>query len=226
MATRNPDSTTMTPLPRSLLILVLIGLPALYVVHSLFPWSVGLLQRHDHSYFWPFWVLIAVLHWSSVAIVIVLLKRVGRGLTDIGLRSSPLGVAAMIGIPLVVGLVLTLLHGASGSGQQASVVSPATLGERLFWIFMSITAGFCEELVYRGFYVRTLQGHKMRTWLAVLVATLAFVLMHGVTALTLTASLTIFVAGLVFSGIFLWRRSLVPGICLHALIDVASIGFP
>jgi hypothetical protein len=28
---------------------------------------------------------------------------------------------------------------------------PATLGERLFWIFMSFTAGFCEELFYRGF---------------------------------------------------------------------------
>ena len=38
--------------------------------------------------------------------------------------------------------------------------------------------------------------------------------------------LTIFIAGLLFSLLFLWRRSLVPGVCLHALFDVAAIGFP
>jgi hypothetical protein len=42
----------------------------------------------------------------------------------------------------------------------------------------------------------------------------------------LPAFLIIYTAGLLFSALFLWRRSLVPGVCLHTLIDLAAIGFP
>ena len=88
---------------------------------------------------------------------------------------------------------------------------------------MSLTAGFCEELIYRGFGIRALQ-RNMRTWLAVGVATLAFFFMHGMSALAPSPFLIIYTMGLVFSVLFLWRGSLVPVICLHALIDVANIG--
>jgi membrane protease YdiL (CAAX protease family) len=57
----------------------------------------------------------------------------------------------------------------------------------------------------------------MRIWLAVGLATLAFVLMHGISVLRLAPFLTIYIAGLLFSALFLWRRSLVPGVCLHTL---------
>jgi membrane protease YdiL (CAAX protease family) len=100
------------------------------------------------------------------------------------------------------------------------------MGERLFWIFMSFTAGFCEELVYRGFNIRALQGRNLRTWLAIGLATLSFVFMHGISVMRVSPFLTIYIAGLLFSALFLWRRSLVPGICLHTLFDLAAIGFP
>ena len=32
-----------------------------------------------------------------------------------------------------------------------------------------------------------------------------------------------YLVGLLFSALFLWRQSVVPGVCLHALIDVANI---
>ncbi len=89
------------------------------------------------------------------------------------------------------------------------------------WVFMSFTAGFCEELVYRGFAIRMLQRRGLRTWLAVLLATVAFVFVHGVAAVFLGH--IYFVAGLLFAALFLWRRSLVPGMCLHALVDVSAI---
>ena len=70
----------------------------------------------------------------------------------------------------------------------------------------------------------------MRTWLSVVVATLTFFFMHGPAvvignwAITLSSFLIIYTSGLLFSVLFLWRRSLVPGVCLHALIDVWNIG--
>jgi membrane protease YdiL (CAAX protease family) len=224
-------STLGVTLPLWQVMLVLAGLPALYMAHSFLPWSIGLLNRHDHAFFFQFWGSIAALHWGSVALVVVLLKRVDRRLADVGMSFSPLRVALMVGIPVVLGLTLTMLHEVSGGshGQAAepsAVVSPATWGERVFWIFMSFTAGFCEELIYRGFSIRVLQGRNMRTWLAIGLATLAFVLMHGKNVMRLSPFLTIYTAGLLFSALFLWRRRLVPGIVLHTLIDLASIGFP
>jgi membrane protease YdiL (CAAX protease family) len=215
-------------LPRWEVLLVLVGLPALYMANSFTPWSVGLFYRHNHAYFLPFFASVAVLHWGSVALVLSLLKRAGGSLEDIGLTLSPLRVVAMVGIPLVVGLALIVLRETSASNEgppsEPSSHGPATLGERLFWLFISFTAGFCEELVYRGFAIRVLQGRGMRTWLAVLLATLSFVFVHGVAAVFRFPFY--FTAGLLFAALFLWRRSLVPGVCLHALWDVvAGMGY-
>jgi membrane protease YdiL (CAAX protease family) len=230
MSRRETDSRVVIALPVWQVVVVLVGLPAIYMVNSILPWSNGLLRRHDHTLFFQFWVSIAVLHWGSVVLVVALLKRAGGRLADIGLDLSPIRVAVMVGIPLAVGLVLTVLREASGPhhgpSSEPSVVSPATMGERLFWIFMGFTAGFCEELIYRGFSIRALQGRKMRTWSAVGLATLAFVFMHGISVIAPFPFLTIYIAGLLFSALFLWRRSLVPGVCLHALFDLAAIGFP
>jgi membrane protease YdiL (CAAX protease family) len=100
------------------------------------------------------------------------------------------------------------------------------MGERLFWIFSTFTAGFCEELIYRGFSIRVLQWRNVRGWLAVALATLAFVLMHGINVLAPAPFLIIYTAGLIFSALFLWRKSLVPGSILHTLFDLAAIGLP
>ena len=218
------DTSHVIALPLWQVIQMLVGIPLLYVANSLLPWSIGLFHRHEHAFFFQFWGSIALLHWGSVAYVLFLLNRAGRHLTDIGLHLSRARVSAMIGIPLVVGLTLTVLHQtSSGDHASSSPVLPATTGERLFWIFISLTAGFCEELIYRGFGIRALQGRKMRTWLAVGLATLAFFFMHGIWAVALPSFLIIFIAGLLFSALFLWRRSLVPGVCLHALIDMTNI---
>jgi membrane protease YdiL (CAAX protease family) len=228
MSTPATEPPAVIALPAWQVMLVLIGVPALYIANSLLPWSIGLFQRHDHAFFLDFWVSIAMLHWGTVALIVMLLKRSGGHLADIGLDLSPLKVAAMVGIPVVVGLALTVFREAAasnyGSVSEPSAVLPATLGERLFWIFISLTAGICEEMFYRGFSIRMLQGRNVPTWLSVGLATLAFFFMHGLWAITLSFFLTIFIAGLLFSALFLWRRSLVPGVCLHALIDVVNIG--
>jgi membrane protease YdiL (CAAX protease family) len=219
------DSNRRIALPLWQVMLILIGLPVVYIVNSLMPWSIRLLRHHDHSFFFQFWGSIVVLHWSSVALVIILLKRIGAGLPNIGLNLSLLRIALMVGISIIVGATLIILRsaGIDHGSKNPDVVSPATIGERYFWIFMSITAGFCEELVYRGFAIRALQGQNVRTWLSVCIATLSFVLMHGISVLTLVPFTIIYVAGLIFSLLFLWRHSLLPVICVHSLFDLMSI---
>lgn len=223
MAGTNTDQKLILPLWQVLLILI--GLPAVYIVNSLMPWSTGLLRQHDHTFFFQFWGSIALLHWISVALIIFFLKRTGIRLNAIGLNLSTIRIAVMMGIPIVIGSLLIVLRsaGIDPGSQHPDVVSPATMKERWFWIFMSLTAGFCEELVYRGFAIRALQGHNIHILIAVCIATFSFVFMHGVSVLALVPFVIIYVMGLIFSLLFLWRRSLVPGICLHTLFDLMSI---
>lgn len=217
--------TFAVALPRWQVLFVLVGLPVIYVANSFLPWSVGLFAQRDRTYYLPFWGSVALLHWVSVVLVVVFLKRTGGRLKDIGLDLSAGKLVAMVAIPVAIGVTLALLRESWPASEEPPsarrMLFPLTLGERMFWVFMSFTAGFCEEFVYRGFGIRTLQGRGMRTWLAVLLATLAFVFVHGLAGLFLFP--VYFIAGLLFAALFLWRRSLVPGICLHALVDVAAI---
>ncbi len=52
-------------------------------------------------------------------------------------------------------------------------------------------------------------------------ATLSFVLIHGV--FSLIAFPFLFLGGLLYAGIFVWRKSLTPGFYLHALFDVMAV---
>jgi CAAX protease family protein len=223
-------SSTPIILPLWQLMVVFVGLPAMYLLYSMSPWSIDLITAREHDFFWQFWASIAALHWSSFALVCLLLRRAGRRLSEIGLQFSPFRIALMFGMPAIVALgLLVLTRGSSpGAGLPLDSQLPVGMTERLFWIFISFTAGFCEEVVYRGFCIRVLQGRNMRTVLAVAIATLAFFFVHAPAIVisdlqvTLTAFLIIYGAGLLFSVLFLWRRSLVPGIFLHTLIDLAN----
>jgi membrane protease YdiL (CAAX protease family) len=95
------------------------------------------------------------------------------------------------------------------------------LAEQVYWVFMSFSAGFCEEVVYRGFGITALRARCWATWLAVLLATLAFVFVHGVAGAFQFPAY--FGMGLLFAAVYLGTRSLVPGICLHTAIDLGAI---
>jgi membrane protease YdiL (CAAX protease family) len=86
---------------------------------------------------------------------------------------------------------------------------------------MSLTAGFCEELVYRGFAISALRGRGMRAWQALIIASVSFVFVHGLAGVF--AFPVYFTFGLLFGGLFLWRRTLAPGMCLHAAFDMFAI---
>ena len=83
MSTPATEPPTVIALPAWQVMLVLIGVPALYIANSLLPWSIGLFQKHDHAFFLEFWVSIAIRHWGTVALIVMLLKRSGGHLADI-----------------------------------------------------------------------------------------------------------------------------------------------
>jgi membrane protease YdiL (CAAX protease family) len=97
---------------------------------------------------------------------------------------------------------------------------PTTAGERALWILLSLTAGVCEEVAYRGFLIRFLHegGLALPLAAALTVSSVLFGLGHLYQGLRGVVSSTI--AGVAFGLLFLLTGSLIPGIILHALIDM------
>lgn len=100
-----------------------------------------------------------------------------------------------------------------------SFMVPHTLAEHRWFQVVSVTAGICEELLFRGFLVWAL-----RPWLGLWGAAAAAAILFGLghTYLGRAGFTRATIAGVVFGLIALITGSLVPGIILHALADLQS----
>jgi membrane protease YdiL (CAAX protease family) len=103
---------------------------------------------------------------------------------------------------------------------------PRTAGERRLFTVVGLTAGVCEEWLYRGFFLAVVSALAggLPTAVLVLVAAAAFGLAHayqGVAGVLTTA-----VLGGVLAGLYLGTGSLLPPMALHAAIDLRFLLVP
>ena len=124
------------------------------------------------------------------------------------------------GVWVVFQAVWTLLL---GSGHAASIQSllPQQPIEVALWVLLSISAGFCEEVIFRGYFLRQFASLTHSTWIALLMQALLFGVSHGYQGLDSTVKITIY--GGLFGLLAVWRRSLRPGIAAHVLTDILAI---
>jgi membrane protease YdiL (CAAX protease family) len=131
-------------------------------------------------------------------------------------------------VPVVFGgnLLETILHQA---GFSAPSKMPSFLVMRgpakviLGFIIVTVVA-VVEETIFRGYLMLRLTAVTGRTSTAVLLSSFVFSLGHGYEGTAGTMS--VFVLGVVFSLIYLWRKSLVAPIVIHFLTDFTSILLP
>jgi membrane protease YdiL (CAAX protease family) len=82
-----------------------------------------------------------------------------------------------------------------------------------------ITAGVCEELVWRGYLLTRFERLLHRAWMAILLQAILFGLWHGVSLFTLFSVIMGLVAGFVYAK----TRRLVPIMVSHWLGDLAGL---
>ena len=134
-----------------------------------------------------------------------------------GLRDTALALLFVVGLR---GCSAVLQYVLGQSLANTGFLLPNGPLESLLWIGVAITAGVCEEIVYRGYLQPQLWALSGSLPLSIALQALIFGVAHvyqGWRPAVITA-----VYGLVFGLLAAWRKSIVPGAIAHSLFDVIA----
>jgi len=103
--------------------------------------------------------------------------------------------------------------------QSLYFMLPVTRDERVLFFFVSLTAGICEEAIYRGFLIHYLMGApgSLNVTLAMVVSSVIFGIAHIYQGVRGTIGSAIL--GFIFALLFVMTGNLALPMLLHALID-------
>jgi membrane protease YdiL (CAAX protease family) len=156
------------------------------------------------------------------------LRRSGTKLRDLigGRWRSPRDVAIDASLALGIWTVWMFAEKAwdrwLGPEHAASIQTflPQRGGEILLWIAVSVSAGICEEAVFRGYFQRQFEGFTRSKWIALFLQAALFGVSHGYQGVGACARIAVF--GALYGLLALWRGSLRPGMMAHAGSDILS----
>jgi CAAX protease family protein len=169
------------------------------------------------------WLAVAVVAWRVTA----------RGFTaaQLGLvlqNRTQIAIAAAVGAAVIATLQWLNLRRV-GRIPVASRGVLQAIAERLLpqsnlelppYLALAITAGLCEEFLYRGFAMAALAQAGLAAWLVILVSSILFGLAHSYQGRG--GMVTTFLVGLLLGASRLTYNSLVPAIFWHSAVDVAA----
>ena len=89
------------------------------------------------------------------------------------------------------------------------------------WMAMSITAGICEETIFRGYLQRQLSGWTGSVVFGIVAQAAVFGVCHGYQGWKKLVLISIW--GLVFGVCVWWRKGLRANMIAHAVLDMISI---
>jgi uncharacterized protein len=104
--------------------------------------------------------------------------------------------------------------------KRIAFILPVSREERAWFLLVSLTAGICEEILYRAYLIRYLDDFPWHSeiWMAIAISSLAFGLAHGYQGIG--GIIGTGMLGYVMAIIFVVTGSLWLPITLHAIIDL------
>ena len=177
----------------------------------------------------PVYLLTITIEWLWAGLIWWGLRRRGLRISDLvaGSWSRPMDFLRDLGIGIAFVLIFGgavlqglayLLKAAPPTAMKAMM--PRTRWELMVWVLMSLTAGFCEELIFRGYLQRQFAAFAHSVAGGIVLQGIAFGLGHGYQGWRLRTIIAVY--GIAFGCLAQWRRSLRPGMLAHALQDTVG----
>jgi len=134
------------------------------------------------------------------------------------LRDLGIGVLFLVGSNIVLSLISHLLKAAPNAATLALL--PHTPAEIAVFSLLTVTAGICEEMIFRGYLQRQFSVFFRSAAAGVVLQGIIFGASHGYQ--TPKFMLIILVYGVLFGLLAQSRRSLRPGMFAHFLQDLVT----
>jgi membrane protease YdiL (CAAX protease family) len=170
------------------------------------------------------YITVLVQEWGVVLLIWFALKRRGLSIGSLisghwqtlGSFFKDLGLAVeffVVAVPLL-GVLVHFIGGDATS--NVTHITPKTAFELAMWLGLAATAGFCEELIFRGYLDRQFNAWTGSPVLAIFLQGALFGLAHGYYEKVMAL---IMVQGWLLGLLAYWRKSLRPGMLAHGLQD-------
>ena len=222
-----PVPTRIAPLWHTLLLIAILLLFALggARLQSRSSSGPGVVAQHPNMV--PFYLSTMVLEWALVFYVWRGTRRRTRLRDLVSGRWNKVSdvvrdlvIAALFwGVFEGAGWLMHFLLGPD-TAKSIAVLLPQGALEIALWVLVSATAGFCEEVVFRGYLQRQFHALSRSALLAVLAQAVVFGVSHSYQGGKQVVIIT--VLGALFGLLAWWRRSLRPGMITHAWTDIFS----
>ena len=203
-------------------------MPAIFLIGLfiafLLPFALGLLlarfvRRFGESTYVSF-LCHTLSNWTTLAIMLaIILPAIGWDLAEIGFRD--IVTLGEIGLAF---LFATASIGWFGLNAKLKILkmkrADLKIGNwkhvAILLFSASITAAFCEEVFYRGFAITALSSELGSIWIAGIISSIIFALMH-IPRYGPGGFVQIGIVGLLLMILFIITGSIYPGILMHSL---------
>ena len=130
-------------------------------------------------------------------------------------------VAALFWVLALIALgILSRILGIAGQGENVRFLLPHGPFEIALWTMLSVTAGICEEAVFRGYLQRQFLAFTQSAPAAIALSAIAFGAGHAYQGYRSAVLIAFY--GAMFGILAHWRKSVRPGMIAHAWQDALS----
>ena len=169
--------------------------------------------------------LIMIFEWGTVAFIWYGVRRRGIRMRDLvaGRWASPLATLRDLGIAIAFLIMAQLILSGLGRllkaapNQAIRNMLPHTGPEIFVFMLLALTAGFCEETIFRGYLQRPFAAWTHSAAAGIALQGIAFGVGHGYQGRKYMLIISVF--GAMFGLLAHWRKSLRPGMIAHFVQD-------
>ena len=191
--------------------------------------SAGQLRVDDHPNRVALYLTTIGWEWMLTAYVLWGVRKRGVSLNEVtGAKwKSVVDLARDLGISILFWFAALVVMGATavalhfrGSKESVGFLAPRGGLQLVMWVLVCVTAGFCEETIFRGYLQKQFIAWSGSAAMGVVASAVVFGACHVYQGVKPAIVITVY--GLMFGILAQWRKSLRPGMMTHALHDTVS----